>query len=390
MRICLNMIVRDEAVRLPHLLASLEGVVDACVVSDTGSRDDSVAVLRSWAAGTGIPCRVSHHPWQDFACNRNLALQEACLALSEGFHDCGWIMVIDPDEVLRVADPGWKSNLRDGSSYAVHVRSGGVSVRRPFLMDIRRTEWIWHGRVHNWIEARDSVAGFDFLPGVQVMGGGHRGAKSHPFRTAAEKAEADRTALLEELEGADISDGKAHRWFQLAHSCLLAGRHAEAAVRMSSLLRTSSVHPEIRYAAGLQAARSTWAAGCPPTDATGWLAEAASLAPDRWEAPLLLSRLHREAGDHAEALATLPGTDVPKPLLEGAFWLEHDVYEWILPYERAVLLHLNGRTTEAFESAASLLAEGSMPEPEAGFLRALVERIAPSGGKTDGTETSKI
>lgn len=377
MGICLNMIVRDEAERLPRLLASLEGVVDACVVCDTGSSDDSADIVRSWAGRLGIPCHVVHHAWCDFASNRNLALEEALQARAEGLHDCGWVMIIDADERIHVRDPDWKVALQPGRSYAVHVRSGGVSVWRPLLLDIRLTRWEWRGRVHNWVHDSRSGSRFEFLPRVQVLTGGQDGVSVHPSRDPVRKAEADRLALLEELQDSGMTADNAHRRFQLAYCCLLAGRHAEAAERMAALLQDPAVHAEIRYASGLLAARSHWMSGSSDGRALAWLRAAADLVPARWEAPWRIAQILREAGDPGTALAVLPDTHLPRPTLEGTFWVEHDVYEWRLPYERAFLLHLNGRHADAIGAAASLLAEGCVPEPEAGFLRALLHRIGP-------------
>lgn len=374
MGICLNMIVRDEAARLPRLLASLEGVVDACVVCDTGSSDDTADLIRSWAARIGIPCRMAHHAWRDFASNRNLALEEALESRSEGLHDCGWVMVADADETIRALDPAWKKLLVPGRSYAVHVRSGGVSVLRPFLLDIRRTRWVWRGRVHNWVEDSKDEVRFEFLSQIQILTGVQEGVGAHPLRDPVEKGEADRLALLEELHDSDRTAAIAHRRFQLAYCCLLAGRLAEASERMAELLQDAAVHTDIRYAAGLLAARSLWMSGSSHAASMVWLRQAAALAPARWEASYRIAQILREAGDPSSALAVLPAAHLPRPAIEGTFWVEHDVYEWRLAYDRAFLLHLNGRHADAIGCAASLLAEGCVPEPEAGFLRALLHR----------------
>jgi len=146
---------------------------------------------------------------------------------------------------------------------------------------------------------------------------------------------------------------------------------------MAALLQEPDVHAEIRYAAGLLAARSRRMSGSSDTQVLAWLGEAARLAPERWEAPRLIAHIHREAGDPDSALAVLPDTHLPRPTFEGTFWVEHDVYEWRLRYDRAFLLHLNGRHADALAAAASLLAEDCVPEPEAGFLRALLHRMEP-------------
>jgi tetratricopeptide (TPR) repeat protein len=67
-----NMIMRDEAENLPTSLAPVMGLCDEAVVVDTGSRDGSKALARSYGA------RVFDYPWRgDFAAARNQALCSA-------------------------------------------------------------------------------------------------------------------------------------------------------------------------------------------------------------------------------------------------------------------------------------------------------------------------
>lgn len=83
--ISLCMIVRDEATSLPRFLEAARGCFDELCVVDTGSTDDTVAILE--AAGA----RVAHQVWQeDFAQARNASLE---LATGD------WILILDPDEL---------------------------------------------------------------------------------------------------------------------------------------------------------------------------------------------------------------------------------------------------------------------------------------------------
>jgi len=78
------MIVRDEADLLPAFLESVRGLWDELVAVDTGSVDDTPALLA--AAGA----RLVHRPWDhDFAAARNAGLEAA-----RG----RWILVLDADE----------------------------------------------------------------------------------------------------------------------------------------------------------------------------------------------------------------------------------------------------------------------------------------------------
>ena len=82
------LIAKDEADRIGACLASLAGQVDEIVVVDTGSRDATVSIARSYGARTFA--RVLDG---DFAAARNGALQHATGT---------WILYIDADERLSV------------------------------------------------------------------------------------------------------------------------------------------------------------------------------------------------------------------------------------------------------------------------------------------------
>jgi tetratricopeptide (TPR) repeat protein len=82
------MIVRDESDMLPNFLAHVQGLYDELCVVDTGSTDDTVALLRQAGA------KVHEMPWQnDFSLARN-----ACLQHATG----DWVIWLDADEL---ADP---------------------------------------------------------------------------------------------------------------------------------------------------------------------------------------------------------------------------------------------------------------------------------------------
>jgi len=79
--VCL--ICRDEAANLPAWLAAVAPVADEIVAVDSGSADDSVAILQ--AAGA----QVEHRPWSGYADQRN-----HCAGLATG----DWVLFLDADE----------------------------------------------------------------------------------------------------------------------------------------------------------------------------------------------------------------------------------------------------------------------------------------------------
>lgn len=84
------MIMRDSAKVLPRCLENLKQLVDEIIIVDTGSKDSSVQIARSYGA------QVYFDPWQDdFARPRNIGLTKATRE---------WILIMDPDEVILPKD----------------------------------------------------------------------------------------------------------------------------------------------------------------------------------------------------------------------------------------------------------------------------------------------
>lgn len=111
-RLTLCVIARDAAESLPHCLASVQGLVDAMVVVDTGSTDATSEVARA----AGARC-VSFAWCNDFAAARNRALEEA---------DTEWVLVLDADEEIDGAAHAWiRAELRapTADGYVVPVRN---------------------------------------------------------------------------------------------------------------------------------------------------------------------------------------------------------------------------------------------------------------------------
>src|SRR5438132_996624 len=96
MRLCLNMIVRNEAPVIARCLAALRPHIAHWVIVDTGSADGTQDLVR--AALADVPGTLHERPWIDFAHNRNEAM-----ALAQGHGD--YLLIIDADDVLQADQP---------------------------------------------------------------------------------------------------------------------------------------------------------------------------------------------------------------------------------------------------------------------------------------------
>jgi glycosyltransferase involved in cell wall biosynthesis/thioredoxin-like negative regulator of GroEL len=143
----LCMIVRDEELMLPRCLEAARPAVDEIVIVDTGSRDSTIEIARSFGA------TVIEHPWRDsFAEARNVSFEAA--------HG-DWLMYLDADEVLVAEDASllrslaqrtWREAfyLRE-TSYTRH-EDAGTSLTHDALRVFRnRPAYRFSGRLHEQI-----------------------------------------------------------------------------------------------------------------------------------------------------------------------------------------------------------------------------------------------
>jgi tetratricopeptide (TPR) repeat protein len=83
------MIVKNEAHVIQRCLRSVKPFIDSYSISDTGSTDNTMDLIREELAG--IPGVLTSDPWEDFSANRNLASSRCA-----GDH----IISLDADETL--------------------------------------------------------------------------------------------------------------------------------------------------------------------------------------------------------------------------------------------------------------------------------------------------
>ncbi len=143
----LCMIVRDEEEMLPRCLETIAPVVDEIVVVDTGSRDATIEIARSFGA------RVIEHEWTDsFAEARNISFDAATGA---------WLMFLDADEVL-VSEDAEQLRALTGHTwreafYLVETSSlgetgdGFASTDNVLRVFRNRPQYRFEGRVHEQI-----------------------------------------------------------------------------------------------------------------------------------------------------------------------------------------------------------------------------------------------
>lgn len=312
MRLCLNMIVRDESAILERCLQSVRPHIDCYVVCDTGSTDPTVSLVERVLGG--IPGEIHAIPFRDFEQARNEAL-ELCRRSTRDFD---YILLLDADMELVVEDDRWREGLRD-PAYLVRQVSEGFAYDNVRLV-ARSLAARYVGATHEYLD----------LP-VQPERLSTIHMKDHACGSSRSvKTERDLALLGAALER---KPDDPRTLFYLAQTLREAGRHAEALPLYERRAALGGWEEEVWYSR-FMAARCHLALGDEARFVAGCL-EAYDLRPSRAEPLHDLARQYRLAG-RSEACALLCEAGMRIPLPGDALFVEEDVYRHGFRFEMSI------------------------------------------------------
>ncbi len=377
-RIRLNMIVRDESARIGRCLRATLPFVDSYAILDTGSTDETPAIIRGIAGELKKDGRVGHASFVDFSQARNTALD---LALEDDAFD--YLLLVDADMELRVEDPTALDAL-DAPFYSiVSFIPGSLSHAFPRLLrrDVARTAR-YHDETHEYLRAngRDLFGGPE-VPGLTIVD--HADGASH-----AVKFERDEKLLRRALER---DPGNTRATFYLARTLDCVGRWAEAAGAYEKRAAMGGFEEEAWYAEYRRA-------HCLSMAGDERFAHAALMAlkrrPHRAEPLHVLAehyRLKAEAPRVAALLADV-GRRFERPTEETLF-VDEGVYAWGFDQILGISGYYEPSLREEARRACFRLAvDRSVPEHVRGTARRNSPYHARSARETfgDGVEVSEI
>ena len=145
-RLCLNMIVKDEAARILRALDSARPHISSYAILDTGSTDDTVEIIEEWAELYGIPGDIGHGKFVNFAQARNEAL-----ALARKRDDWDYLLLFDADMELKVLDPNWLYGIL-AESHDMYQCAGPLHYQNRRLLS-RHSDAIYLTPTHEFLNA---------------------------------------------------------------------------------------------------------------------------------------------------------------------------------------------------------------------------------------------
>ena len=192
--ICLCAIVRDEAKVIGRLIDSCKDFIDYWVIVDTGSKDNTIEIIREKLSG--VPGELHENKWVSFGHNRTELLN-----LANGKSD--YLLLADADfEYLLTAE-----FVKKFTHNAYHLRYVGEIDYAQILFIKSGLNWRYIGSTHEFITA-DGIGTVPMLSTIKVIHHADGG-------TRHEKLDRD-IALLEKSLAENPNDARSH--FYLAQT----------------------------------------------------------------------------------------------------------------------------------------------------------------------------
>ena len=348
-RICLSMIVKNEARVIRRCLDSVMPLIDCWSIVDTGSTDGTQAIIREHMRF--LPGSLHERPWKDFAANRSEALE---LARAKA----DFTLIVDADDMLEIP-PGFVMPALAADCYLFDIRHGHLAYTRPQL--VRNTlPWRYEGILHEFLTCPGSGSQGRLALTVRC---GNDGAR----RTNPEALLKD-AALLETARETESDPAMRARYqFYLAQSYRDSGQWAKA---LEAYLRRAEMGFWIEevfvslYQAGLLSEHLEH----DTADVIALYTRASEAVPTRAEALHGAARLCRNLARYEEGFQfAQKGVAIGLPA-DGLF-VEPWIYEYGLLDELAVNAYGTARYATCAHVCEQLLREGKLPPEQQDRVR---------------------
>jgi len=361
---CLLMIVRDETKVIRRALDSvsafLRGGRGSLYIHDTGSHDETPAVIESWCADKNVFGIVDHRIWRNFGENKTDLIQSAQSHTDHRISGVQYYIWLDADEV-------WIKNLEDPLSYPevqdvetiqadwdnhaeanifmLMTKSGQIYYQR-WNACRNNQPYRWHQPVHEYFEGeRSNVRLYVESVGVLARQQGNSSQSPRYRRDAQmfleflqENPNEPRAQFYLAQSYENFNQDLARKWYEIRAN----NQTGYSEEHYIACLRLGRMHPDV-------------------AQATSWLMRAVQINPDRMEAWYSLMINAHNAGNHRSAVGF--GYQAPINRTPNRHWLfvEQDKYSWMFDLNIALSCERIGLWHLAIDYTEPLLTRAGVP-----------------------------
>lgn len=313
--IILTLMIKNEEKIILRCIQSALPIVDAILISDTGSTDSTITVLTEFFSTLSIPTKMVHDPWINFGTNRTNSFQST-VSWAEEMEWTGYALVMDADMILHV-ETDTLTLTEEG--YTLQQKTPTIEYSNLRLLKLSYP-WKCTGVTH---EYWDGMLG-TCLKGLYIEDKGDGGCKQDKFTR-------DEMLLKKGLE--DEPDNTRYM-FYYAQTLRDLGKHKESIQQYKKRSKAGGWIEEIWYS--LYQISILYSKLNKIPEMEYWCLKAYELNPRRVENIYVVLKTFREKGEHFKAWHYYQvGVNTPKPS-DGLF-VEKDVYTYLFPYEKTIL-----------------------------------------------------
>jgi glycosyltransferase involved in cell wall biosynthesis len=320
-RIVLISMVRNEAKILRRCLESVEGVVDAFCIHDTGSTDDTRAIATEFLR-THPGC-LTHSTWKDFGTNRTRSFLEAQSFVRDiakwDLKDT-YGLLLDADMVFQ---PGTlKEQTLTETGYSIVQVAGHLAYPNCRLVRMDYG-WTCKGVTHEYWDGPTTGLSRSIC---WIDDRNDGGCKSDKFERDAR--------LLE--QGLKDEPDNVRYMFYLAQTYHSLGRWQDCITMYKKRYEAGGWDEERWYS--LYMIAQAYLQLNDPIKFESWMLRARAFRPGRAESVYKLAKYFREKGEHYKAYQYVKmGKEIP--LSTDALFIEMPVYTELFDYEATILMY---------------------------------------------------
>jgi tetratricopeptide (TPR) repeat protein len=322
-RIIVLLMIKNESRIICRSITSALKIADAVCVSDTGSTDNTIQILKDFYPTLSIPAKTYEHPWTNFGINRTKSFYDA----KQFCHELDWnpsktyALAIDADMELVVESSFDKQKDLTGKGYSLTQKAGTLHYINARLLRIDQP-WKCVGATHEYWDGPNEGPLSDSKLWINDRNDG--GCKADKFTR-------DLAMLQAELKE-QPTNVRTHFYLAQTFKCL--GRHEESIEYYKKRIELGGWFEEVWYAHYMIAHQ--YLELKKPEEAELWVQKGQNYNSYRAESLYLLVKHFRIVGHQWKAMHYyLEAKKIRKP--DVALFLESEVYDHLLDYEYTVL-----------------------------------------------------
>ena len=192
--ICLNMMVKNESHIIRETLVNICKYVklDYWVISDTGSSDNTIDIIKSFFKEKEIQGEIHVNTWENFGHNRSLGLELS-------YNKADYVFIFDADDKIC---GNFKLPVLKSDKYFLTFKGNTINYKRALLVNNRK-KWKFKGVLHEFL-CSDEPIGENTIEGDYYIFSGRTGNRSKDVNKYKKDAEILEKAFNDKNTEADL------------------------------------------------------------------------------------------------------------------------------------------------------------------------------------------